>query len=79
MSSQHQVHYLLVNAHHTVADGWSLGVFLNELISFYKANVKGENVQLIDLPIQYADFAIGKNSKAAQHEASFPYHIGKNN
>ncbi|ELR97620.1 non-ribosomal peptide synthetase [Gloeocapsa sp. PCC 73106] len=43
---------LLVTFHHIIADGWSRGIFLKELISFYK----GEN-NLPELPIQYVDFA----------------------
>ena len=48
---------LLVIAHHTVADGWSLGVFLNELIIFYRANTTGRSVQASELSIQYYDYA----------------------
>ena len=51
-------HYLLlVIAHHTIADGWSLGVFLQELMLFYQANTIGKSVQAPELPIQYADYA----------------------
>jgi amino acid adenylation domain-containing protein len=52
-----KVHLLLVLVHHTIADGWSLGVFLKELIAFYQANIQGTPAQLPDLPIQYADYA----------------------
>src|SRR5215213_5754679 len=33
--------WLLVTIHHTIADGWSLGVFLNELILFYQNIITG--------------------------------------
>lgn len=52
-----QEHLLLMVVHHTIADGWSLGVFLKELIAFYQATTQGTPVQLTDLPIQYADYA----------------------
>ncbi|MBZ5859379.1 non-ribosomal peptide synthetase [Flavihumibacter profundi] len=48
---------LLVVVHHTIADGWSLGVFLRELMKFYQNNTIGKPLQLPELPIQYADFA----------------------
>jgi amino acid adenylation domain-containing protein len=50
-------HMLLVIIHHTIADGWSLGVFLHELIMFYQKITVGKSLQLPVLPIQYADFA----------------------
>ncbi|MDB4286020.1 amino acid adenylation domain-containing protein [bacterium] len=48
---------LLITAHHTIADGWSLGVLLNELMMFYQANTTGRPVQVPELPIQYSDYA----------------------
>ena len=50
-------HFLLVMVHHTIADGWSLGVFLRELLTFYQAITISKPVQLPELPIQYADYA----------------------
>ncbi len=47
-------HMLLVNVHHIVADGWSLGVLLAELAAFYG----GTPERLPELPVQYADFAV---------------------
>ena len=43
--------------HHSVSDGWSLGVFFRELVSLYRAYAKGESSPLAPLPIQYADYA----------------------
>ncbi|MEO8414896.1 MAG: amino acid adenylation domain-containing protein [Ginsengibacter sp.] len=48
---------LLVIAHHTIADGWSLGVFLKELMMFYQANITSKPVQIPELPIQYHDYS----------------------
>nr|WP_017317820.1 non-ribosomal peptide synthetase [Mastigocladopsis repens] len=51
---------LLLNLHHIVADGWSIGVLIRELGALYTAcrdvacNV---STSLPELPIQYADFA----------------------
>lgn len=51
-------HVLLLTIHHTVADGWSRGVFLRELGALYKAFSTGKPSPLPELPIQYADFAV---------------------
>ncbi|HEX6288983.1 MAG TPA: condensation domain-containing protein, partial [Herpetosiphonaceae bacterium] len=51
-------HVLLLTLHHTIADGWSMGVLIRELAALYTAFVAGEPYRLAPLPIQYADFAI---------------------
>ena len=43
-------HVMVVVIHHTIADGWSLGVFLRELFA-------AASPPLPPLPIQYADYA----------------------
>jgi len=43
--------------HHIVADGWSIGVLVRELGMLYTAFTTGQPSPLVDLPIQYADFA----------------------
>jgi amino acid adenylation domain-containing protein len=48
---------LLLTVHHTIADGWSLGVFLRELMFFYKEVANGKSTELPELSIQYADYA----------------------
>ncbi|WP_052681832.1 type I polyketide synthase [Saccharothrix sp. ST-888] len=50
-------HVLLVNIHHIVSDGWSLGVLVEELVRLYSAFVRGEGSPLAPLDHQYADFA----------------------
>ncbi len=47
---------LLLNLHHIIADGWSIGVLVRELGGLYTAFVKGELSPLPELPLQYADF-----------------------
>ncbi|MBC1218451.1 non-ribosomal peptide synthetase, partial [Nostoc sp. UCD120] len=51
-------HVLLVCMHHVVSDGWSMGVFVQELAALYNAYAQGQPSPLAPLPIQYADFAI---------------------
>jgi amino acid adenylation domain-containing protein len=48
---------LLLNMHHIVCDGWSMGIFIRELSALYEAFSNGAPSPLRELPIQYADFA----------------------
>jgi amino acid adenylation domain-containing protein/thioester reductase-like protein len=50
--------WLLVCMHHVVSDGWSMGVFVQELQALYNAYSQEQPSPLLPLPIQYADFAI---------------------
>uniref|UniRef100_UPI0012EC9634 non-ribosomal peptide synthetase n=1 Tax=Andreprevotia chitinilytica TaxID=396808 RepID=UPI0012EC9634 len=50
-------HLLYYTLHHIVADGWSMGVLLDELTQLYQAQRTQQPAQLRSLPIQYADFA----------------------
>ena len=48
---------LLVTMHHSVSDGWSMGIFFRELVTLYEAFKEGGCSPLEPLPIQYADYA----------------------
>jgi amino acid adenylation domain-containing protein len=51
-------HQLLITMHHSISDGWSIGLFIQELTALYAAYCAGQGSPLAALPIQYADFAI---------------------
>ncbi|HEY0735729.1 MAG TPA: amino acid adenylation domain-containing protein, partial [Herpetosiphonaceae bacterium] len=51
-------HVLLLTMHHIVSDGWSMGVFVRELVTLYVAFSEGTTPALPALPIQYADYAL---------------------
>jgi amino acid adenylation domain-containing protein len=51
-------HRFLLTVHHVIADGWSLGVLLDELARLYEGLAAGTPRQLPELPVQYADFAV---------------------
>ncbi|HXO42091.1 MAG TPA: amino acid adenylation domain-containing protein, partial [Thermoanaerobaculia bacterium] len=50
-------HVALLTVHHIVADAWSVGILVRELMTLYPAVVRREPSPLAELPIQYADFA----------------------
>lgn len=51
-------HVLLINMHHIVSDGWSLGILINEFVNLYRSFSQGLPSPLAELKIQYADFAL---------------------
>jgi amino acid adenylation domain-containing protein len=48
---------LIFTMHHIIADGWSMGVLVNELAALYRSYIENKPSPLADLPVQYADFA----------------------
>jgi amino acid adenylation domain-containing protein/non-ribosomal peptide synthase protein (TIGR01720 family) len=50
-------HVLLLTMHHIISDGWSIGIFINELSQLYEAFSQGRPSPLPALSIQYVDFA----------------------
>ena len=51
-------HILLLSLHHIVSDGWSNGIFWQELTSLYNAFLKGKENPLAPLKLQYTDYAL---------------------
>ncbi len=49
---------LVLCLHHIVADGWSMGVLVEEFSQLYAGYSQGREVELPELPIQYADYAL---------------------
>ena len=49
---------LMLNMHHIIADGWSIGILTQELSVLYKAFAQKEDASLDTLPVQYKDFAV---------------------
>lgn len=65
-------HVLILNVHHLVADGWSLGIFTREWRAFYEAFVNNNSAQLETLPLQYADFAVWQRQQMAERKFHAP-------
>ncbi|MFL0809496.1 MAG: amino acid adenylation domain-containing protein [Agarilytica sp.] len=61
--------------HHVVFDGWSIGLFLNELLTSYSMLSEGQPVDFPELPIQYIDYAVWQEewtkSEAFEKEISY--------
>lgn len=55
LSSDEQV--LLITTHHIVSDGWSIGIFYNEVAQLYDAICQEGPNPLKPLPITYSDYA----------------------
>ncbi|UHO38302.1 amino acid adenylation domain-containing protein [Chryseobacterium capnotolerans] len=51
-------HYLSVVIHHIAFDGWSTDIFLKEIAAAYYAIAGGQQPELLELTIQYKDFAL---------------------
>jgi amino acid adenylation domain-containing protein len=62
-------HLLLVTAHHIVADGWSLTIFLRELAALYAGFSRGEEAALQPPSIQYGDYALWQRRWLGADEA----------
>ncbi|MBF0450080.1 MAG: amino acid adenylation domain-containing protein [Candidatus Magnetomorum sp.] len=67
-------HVILMNIHHIICDGWSLGVLENEILFLYKSFVHDKKIELPPLNIQYRDYTAWQNKilsdenvKAHQH------------
>jgi hypothetical protein len=46
---------LLLNLHHIVSDGWSMGVLTRDMQALYAAQLEGRAAALPELTVQYAD------------------------
>ncbi|HZI57665.1 MAG TPA: condensation domain-containing protein, partial [Verrucomicrobiae bacterium] len=56
-------HILLLNMHHIITDGWSMGVLIKELDMIMDALRQGRRPNLPPLEIQYVDYAVWQRSR----------------
>ncbi|HEX6290054.1 MAG TPA: amino acid adenylation domain-containing protein, partial [Herpetosiphonaceae bacterium] len=68
-------HVLLLLLHHSMCDGWSLGVLIREVAACYAAARAHHRPTLPPLPIQYADYAVWQHqwiqSSVAQKQLAY--------
>jgi len=51
-------HILMLNMHHIISDGWSMGILVRELGLIMEALRQGRDPELAPLPIQYVDYSV---------------------
>nr|WP_232106364.1 non-ribosomal peptide synthetase [Pseudomonas mendocina] len=68
-------HVLVLTLHHIVADGWSMPILVEELVQTYAACCEGRDAGLMELPIQYADYALWQRDwmEAGERERQLTY------
>lgn len=70
-----QEHWLIINMHHIITDGWSFGLLLEELRTLYEAFANGLPSPLPELPVQYADFTLWQrkyfNEKVIEQQLAY--------
>jgi hypothetical protein len=59
-------HIILVTQHHIITDGWSVGIFLDELGRCYRARYLGHDAPLPQIPLRYSDYAHWQQEYRAQ-------------
>ncbi len=67
-------HVLVLTAHHIVADGWSFGVLLDDLIALYNAATKGQSAALVPAP-SFARYAKTKVIDQAAEQKALDYWV----
>ena len=61
----------MMTMHHIISDGWSVNVFLNELLTIYDANISKKSFPLSALKIQYKDYAAWQNENISEIDKDF--------
>jgi len=61
---------LYFNMHHSIGDGWSMGIISRDLMAIYNAITAGKTAQLPELSIQYKDYAQWQNKLLEASEVS---------
>jgi len=54
---------LTLTLHHIIADAWSVGVILEEVVTLYKFGLEKTSTALPELKIQYTDYALWQQEK----------------
>lgn len=56
-------HYLFINMHHIISDGWSMGIFQKEIMTEYSKYARNLNTPSKELSVQYGDFSQWQNNR----------------
>lgn len=60
---EQEEHILLLTMHHIISDAWSSGIFMQEFFTLYEARLRGQQMPLLPLPIQYIDFTLWQHQQ----------------
>ncbi|MET3658069.1 amino acid adenylation domain-containing protein [Sporosarcina psychrophila] len=58
LTDSHKDHFLLINMHHIISDGWSVDILFKEFLSLYKSFLDCSTSNLTEPPFQYADYSM---------------------
>ncbi|MDO6435725.1 amino acid adenylation domain-containing protein [Flavitalea sp. BT771] len=61
-------HLLVITMHHIISDGWSMEVFIKELLLSYNYYSSGQGERLADLKVQYKDYVHWQGLQLMQPE-----------
>ncbi|HEY6802579.1 MAG TPA: condensation domain-containing protein [Pyrinomonadaceae bacterium] len=57
-------HIALLTMHHIISDGWSIDLFIGELVTLYEALTMEKSAPLPNLAIQYGDYAYWQTERS---------------
>lgn len=64
----------LLTMHHLISDRWSVGIFMQELATFYQEIIAHKTISLNQLPKQYKEFALWQKKWLETEEATHQLH-----
>jgi amino acid adenylation domain-containing protein len=64
-------HVFMLNMHHIICDGWSIGIMMRDMWAFYAAAETGAQPKLPALDIQYADYAAWQRQQDLQVDLDY--------
>ena len=64
---------IIINMHHIISDGWSLGIFIKECGEIYNSFIKGDKPSLPELIIQHADYVVWEQQQEEVYKKSLQF------
>ena len=55
-------HVLVLVIHHAIADGWTLGVFVQDLFASYMQGLRGNHASLLPVPLTYSQWGAAERA-----------------
>lgn len=68
LQTQNDEYVFFLTMHHIISDGWSMELFMSEIIKIYQALVSEKEINLPELNIQFKDYALWINQVSKQEE-----------